>query len=80
MRGTTIAQCQCHIGAPIDQVFSAIADHEMFLGSQQGITAKILRPGANERNGLGCLREVRVGVRTYYVEEITAWDPPKLFE
>ena len=80
MRSTTIAQVQCHIGAPIDQVFNAIADHEIFLGSQQGITVKILQPGNHERNGLGCVREVRVGVRTYYVEEITAWDRPKLFE
>jgi len=40
----------------------------------------VVRAGEPERNGLGCLREVRVGRRVRYVEEITAWQRPLAFE
>ncbi|HEY2516439.1 MAG TPA: TrmO family methyltransferase [Polyangiaceae bacterium] len=68
-----------HFDAPIDRVFDAVSDHESFLHSPDGTRTTILRPGAEEPNGLGCLREVRAGRRARYVEEITRWDPPNSF-
>ena len=67
-----------HIDAPVDRVFEAVSDHENFLRSD-GTTAKVIREGSAERNGLGCVREVRAGRRTRYVEEITAWERPSGF-
>jgi uncharacterized protein YndB with AHSA1/START domain len=69
-----------HIDAPIERVFDAISDHETFLGSADGTTATVVRPGSFERNGLGCIREVRAGRQARYVEEITAWERPSSFE
>src|SRR5207247_2083021 len=69
-----------HIEAPVEQVFDAVSDHESFLRSEGGVRARVVRAGEPERNGLGCLREVRVGRRVRYVEEITAWQRPSAFE
>ncbi len=68
------------IKRPIGEVFALVSDHEKFLGGLAGTTATILKPGSTERDGLGCLREVRVRDRIRYVEEITAWNPPHSFE
>jgi uncharacterized protein YndB with AHSA1/START domain len=68
------------IGAPIEQVFDAVSDHERFLAASDGTKTTILRDGARERCGLGCLREVRVGRRAWYLEEITAWQRPSYFD
>lgn len=68
-----------HIDAPRERVFTAVSDHVAFL-TQADTTVTILRPGDIDRNGLGCVREVRVGRRARYVEEITAWEPPTFFE
>ncbi|HET6326278.1 MAG TPA: SRPBCC family protein [Planctomycetaceae bacterium] len=68
------------IKRPIADVFALVSDHEKFLSGIPGTTATILKPGSTERNGLGCLREVRVRDRIRYVEEITAWNPPHSFE
>ena len=69
-----------HIEAPVEQVFDAVSDHESFLRSEGGVRARVVRAGEPERDGLGCLREVRVGRRVRYVEEITAWQRPSAFE
>jgi len=75
-----------HIDAPIERTFDAVSDHERFLSSDDGtMTTRVVQPGKTERNGLGCLREVRsppsvAGRRTRYVEEITAWDRPSSFD
>lgn len=68
-----------YIHAPVARVFDAVSDHEGFLRSEDGTSTKLLRPGAAERNGLGALREVRVGRRIRYVEEITAFARPASF-
>jgi len=73
-------QVNIHINAPIEQVFEAISDHEQFLRSADGTKTKLLQEGSGERNGLGCVREVSVGKRAWYVEEITAWNRPASFE
>src|SRR5919197_671771 len=69
-----------HIEAPVERVFDVVSDHETFLRSEGGVSATVLREGERERNGTGCLREVRVGRRVRYVEEITAWQRPSSFE
>jgi hypothetical protein len=68
-----------HVDASVESVFDAVSDHEAFLRSEE-LSTKVVRPGQPERNGLGCLREVQVGRRASYVEEITAWQPPSMFE
>jgi hypothetical protein len=69
-----------HINAPIAHVFDAISDHERFLVADDGTKTKVLQGGSADRNGLGCVREVKVGQRAWYVEEITAWERPSYFE
>ncbi|AUX28016.1 MULTISPECIES: SRPBCC family protein [Sorangium] len=69
-----------YIHAPVERVFDAVADHESFLRSGDGTHTKLIRPGLTERNGLGALREVRVGKRIRYVEEITAFERPSSFD
>jgi len=73
-------QVNVHINAPIERVFETISDHERFLRSADGTRTKLLQEGSAERNGLGCVREVSVGKRAWYVEEITAWERPAFFE
>jgi len=73
-------QVNVHINAPIERVFETISDHERFLRSADGTRTKLLQEGSAERNGLGCVREVSVGKRAWYVEEITAWNRPACFE
>jgi uncharacterized protein YndB with AHSA1/START domain len=68
-----------YIHAPVERVFDAVSDHEGFLRSEDGTRTTLLRPGTTERNGLGALREVRVGRRVRYVEEITAFARPTSF-
>lgn len=70
-----------HIRAPVDAVFAAASDHETFLRTADGsTTARVVRPGRPEPNGLGCFREVSVRGKVRYLEEITAWEPPAAFE
>ncbi|MDC0680092.1 SRPBCC family protein [Sorangium atrum] len=69
-----------YIHAPVERVFDAVADHERFLRSGDGTHTKVVRPGLTEHNGLGALREVRVGKRIRYVEEITAFERPCSFD
>ena len=76
----TELQVHMDIASPIERVFAALSDHETFLNSLPGISTKVIRPGATERNGLGCLREVRSGEKVLYVEEITKWVRPTMYE
>lgn len=71
---------QVHIAAPIERVFDAVSDHESFVRSTDGTTTKVVRSGTPDRNGLGCLREVRARFGVYFIEEITAWERPGAFE
>jgi uncharacterized protein YndB with AHSA1/START domain len=80
LRPMTHVQVRVHIAAPIETVFDAVSDHEHFLHADDGTRTKVITDGKTERNGLGCRREVTVGTRARYVEEITAWDKPTSFE
>ena len=73
-------QVRIHVNAPIERAFEAISNHERFLIAADGTKTMVLQAGRSERNGLGCIREVKVGQRAWYVEEITAWDRPYYFE
>jgi uncharacterized protein YndB with AHSA1/START domain len=63
------------LDAPIDGVFEVLADHanyDRFGGIRR---AELLRPGTEDRNGVGALRRVTIGPLTFD-EEITAYEPP----
>ena len=67
------------IDAPIETVFDAVSDHPRFLSNARTHTT-IARAGEPDRNGRGCLREVRAKPLLRFVEEITAWERPSSFE
>jgi hypothetical protein len=76
----TEVSVRIHVAARRDVVFAAATDHETFLRSADGATtARVVRAGDPAPNGLGCLREVSVGGKVRYLEEITAWEPPAAF-
>ncbi|MFA9471052.1 MAG: SRPBCC family protein [Deltaproteobacteria bacterium] len=63
-----------------DAVFAVLTDHEGY-GRFPGVQkCELLRPGRDERNGLGALRRVHLGVPTVLDEEIVAYDAPRSFE
>jgi hypothetical protein len=68
-----------HFGVPIERVFDAVSDHESVLRDGRTKT-RVVRPGAADRNGLGCMREVTVGGRGKILEEITLWERPTRFD
>jgi hypothetical protein len=60
------------------ETFAKLTDYEKFFGGP-GISCKVTRPGAGDRNGLGAVREIyALGMR--FAEEITAWDAPHSYE
>ena len=69
-----------HITGNLDAVFDLISDHETFLSRFPGMRARVVTPGNPERNGLGCIREVLLGKKIRYIEEITEWSRPTSFE
>ena len=63
-----------------DALFTVFADHEGY-GRFRGVKKCVLiRPGRDERNGLGALRRVHLGGPTVLDEEIVAYDPPHSYE
>jgi uncharacterized protein YndB with AHSA1/START domain len=59
-----------HIDAPAERVFDVVADHESFLRTASGIHTRVVRPGVPDRDGLGCLHEVRSGRSVRFREEL----------
>jgi uncharacterized protein YndB with AHSA1/START domain len=84
LRGSTgpPAMREVHVSkrfdAPPQRVFAALAEHEVFLASRT-LRCRLLRDGGSTRNGVGAVREVR-GDGLLFVEEITAFDPPRRFD
>jgi hypothetical protein len=72
-------EVRIHVQAPIELVFDAMADHEGFIRDRDGTVTKVVRAGQIDRNGLGCLREVRSGWTVRFVEEITDWRRPATY-
>lgn len=59
------------VNASADQVWKKLTDHSA-MGKWGLFNGKVLRPGSESKNGLGCLRELTAfGVRI--TEEIVAW-------
>jgi hypothetical protein len=69
-----------HIAGDLEAVFALISDHETFLSRFPGMRVRIVTSGSPERNGMGCIREVLVGKKIRYLEEIVAWSEPISFE
>lgn len=67
------------IPAPIDIVFDEYSDHERLSDLPLVISAKLIREGTSERNGLGAVRRVNAGLMQLQ-EEVTAFDRPHLME
>jgi hypothetical protein len=63
---------EIHINAPAAEVWQKLTDHAA-MGSWSIFSGRVLRPGRDEPNGTGCLRELSApGVRI--IEEVTRWD------
>lgn len=67
------------INAPIDVVFEEYTDHERLADLPMVISAKVVRPGKTEKNGLGAVRVVNGGALKLR-EEVTGFERPKLME
>jgi hypothetical protein len=66
------------INAPVGQVFDMISDHASFL-TGGGATCRLIKEGAENRNGTGAIREVVAGSMRFE-EAIVAFDAPKRYD
>lgn len=62
--------------APIDRVFDVISDHAGYVRLPGIKSAKVVKPGTTEPNGLGAVREISLGV-PWFREEITMFERPR---
>lgn len=67
------------IKAPIDVVFDEYTDHEKLADLPMVLSAKLVRRGKTEKNGLGAVRVVNGGAIRLR-EEITGFERPHLME
>lgn len=58
--------------APLDQVFATLGDHEKF-GKICGITMRRVVDGTEHLNGLGSVREIKIGLLPPFQETITKY-------
>lgn len=68
------------VDAAQEELFAVLSDHEgasRFPGVRK---CELVRPGREERNGLGALRRVYLRGATVLDEEIVAYDPPNSYE
>jgi uncharacterized protein YndB with AHSA1/START domain len=72
MRTVTV---QRTLRAPIEGVFDILADHEGYSQMPEVRSAKLVRPGSGERNGVGAIREIDFG-SAWFREEITTFERP----
>jgi len=70
---------KAYIHAPVEQVWEAISDHEGYTRFKGIDLAKLVKEGAEERNGVGAVREVH-GMGVKFVEHIVTYEPPRLLE
>ncbi len=74
-----LVRVNTYIHAPCERVFEVLSDHEGYVAVPLFKSARLLRPGLEERNGRGAVRELRaLGLRL--VEEITGFDRPHRFD
>ena len=67
------------INAPIGRVFDALSDHETFFRSSFIQRCVVTRPGKDEKNGLGAVREIDA-LGQHFVEEVVRFDRPRRFD
>ncbi len=73
------AVTKAYIHASADRVWDAITDHEG-LARRRGVSsARLVRRGKDHPNGVGARREVVLG-RLRFLEDIVAFEPPRLME
>lgn len=65
--------------APISQVFSTLSDHETF-GKICGIRMIRTTDGADGANGLGSVREIKIGILPGFEETITEFKPDEFIQ
>jgi uncharacterized protein YndB with AHSA1/START domain len=63
------------VKAPIDKVFEAISDHGNYAAFPMIDKSELLQEGAEENNGLGAFRSVKMGSFQVW-ERITAFERP----
>ncbi|HUQ07164.1 MAG TPA: SRPBCC family protein [Kofleriaceae bacterium] len=59
-----------------EKAFDIISDHEGYTRMPGVKKAKLVKPGATDRNGVGAVREIEVS-GAWFQEEITAFERPK---
>ncbi len=64
---------------PVEAVFAYLSEHEN-LGDLLGAKIERLRDGDSDRNGIGSVRQLRVGPLPPFEETITAFDRPRRIE
>ncbi len=67
------------IQAPPGRVFDAISDHERFFRGHGVTRCQVTRPGKDDRNGLGAVREIDVA-GNHFVEEVVRFERPRRFD
>ena len=66
------------VSAPIERVWSIIADHEGMQSWGPGMKVDLTQPGNPERNGVGAVRRLRTPLPKYaIVEEIVEFEPDR---
>jgi uncharacterized protein YndB with AHSA1/START domain len=74
MRATSITT----VKAPVQHVWEVLADHEGMSEWAPGLKASLSKPGTTERNGVGAVRRLGVGLPgPVIVEEIVEFEPGK---
>jgi uncharacterized protein YndB with AHSA1/START domain len=74
MRATSVTT----VNAPIDHVWEVLADHEGMSEWAPGLKATLSKPGAIDRNGVGAVRRLGVGLPAPVItEEIVEFEPGK---
>lgn len=72
MRATATAT----VNAPLDKVWTVLADHEAMASWGPGMKVTLRKQGATERNGVGAVRSIKApGPAPAIVEEITRFEP-----
>jgi uncharacterized protein YndB with AHSA1/START domain len=68
------------VPVPVETVWAVLADHEGMRDWGPGLTARVTKSGATERNGLGAVREISSPLpMAAIVEEIIEFEPPHKF-
>ncbi len=70
---------QASFRATPDVVFSVVSNHERFLRNHGIDRCTLTTEGADDRNGLGAVREVHAGPLVF-VEEVVRFEPPVRYD